>query len=342
MTGITIRGDGIAAACCSHILTQAGIATSWDRLDRSRLPVIMLSGAALTLMGDVFGPMQGFSQLHRIRRRVVSWGPDSKPVTMAHAAVVVSEQFLLHAVATKLAQNRGNPPQMQGASQWEILTATPLPPATQEHNFGLRRATAIAVTLRDRADSSACWVESVKDGWLFLIPNGTKSGYLLAVGDSPENLLDASSLIAKRIEQLGERAGEFPANPRLHWPLCGPGPLSGPGWLACGSAAMAFDPLCGDGTAHAIREAILASAVIQAIAKGTDPGPLLSHYQARLTAGLSRHLTLCEEFYRTGSEGDWWKREWRSMQQGAAWCAGKVGDFPAFRYQLNGFELHPV
>ena len=36
------------------------------------------------------------------------------------------------------------------------------------------------------------------------------------------------------------------------------------GWLACGTAAMAFDPLCGDGTAHAIREAILASAVIRA------------------------------------------------------------------------------
>ncbi len=33
---------------------------------------------------------------------------------------------------------------------------------------------------------------------------------------------------------------------------------------------MAFDPICGDGTAHAIREAILAAAVIRALARG-DP-----------------------------------------------------------------------
>jgi flavin-dependent dehydrogenase len=66
---------------------------------------------------------------------------------------------------------------------------------------------------------------------------------------------------------------EFSASPRIPAPLCGPG------WLACGSAAMGFDPICGDGTAHAVREAILALAVI----RGGDHG-MPAHYEARLTA----------------------------------------------------------
>ncbi len=337
MKGITIRGDGVAAACCSHLLSQAGLAASWERLDRPRLPVIMLSGAALALMGDVFGPVEGIAGSHRIRRRVVAWGPNAAPVTMEHPAVVVSEKFLLDAIAENLPPVNDAGPSLEiGVRDWTILTASPLPSAAKEHHFGYRRATAVSITLRDRADSTACWVESVAAGWLFLIPTGPKMGYLLAVGDSTEHMLASSRLIAERIEQLDATVGEFPAHPRLHWPLCGPG------WLACGSAAMAFDPLCGDGTAQAIREAILASAVIQAIAKGEATGPLLSHYQARLAAGMSRHLMLCEEFYRTGFDAPWWVKERRSMQQGAPWCAKKVEDAAGFSFQLNGFELYPV
>ncbi|MEO5922811.1 MAG: hypothetical protein ABIR70_03195 [Bryobacteraceae bacterium] len=326
-----IKGDGIAAACCSHLLAQGGIATSWQKLDRPRLPVIMLSGAALSLMGDVFGPMEAFANAHRIRRRVVAWGADSAPVTMEHPAVVVSEKFLLDTVSEKLSQ-----PATADVNDWSILTAAPLPPGTKEHHFGYRKAAAVSVTLRDRADSTACWVESVANGWLFLIPTAPNSAYLLAVGDSAEHLLATSRLIAQRIEQLGEPAGSFPAHPRLHWPLCGEK------WLACGSAAMAFDPLCGDGTAQAIREAILAAAVIQSVAKGADAKPLLAHYQSRLAAGLARHLLLCEEFYRTGSDTPWWTNEHRAMRDGAEWCAKKVGEEKRFRFQLNGFELQPV
>jgi len=46
--------------------------------------------------------------------------------------------------------------------------------------------------------------------------------------------------------------------------------LRGPDWLACGTAAVAFDPICGDGTAQAMREAILGCAVITAIGEGGD------------------------------------------------------------------------
>lgn len=330
MIGTTIRGDGIAAAGCAHLLREAGLPVVWEKVDRPRLPAILLSGTALSLLGDVFGPLEELGGLHRIRRRVVAWGK-SNPVTVPHAAVVVSEKVLLDTIPA-----RANVVELPARASWEILTSPALPPSSTEHHFGQRQASAVAVVLRDRADSSACWVESVEGGWLFLIPNAPKSGYLLAVGGEPESLLMESRLVSMRIEQLGPAAGTFPAHPRLRWPLCGPG------WLACGSAAMAFDPLCGDGTAQAMREAILASAVIQAIAKGEDEGQVLAHYQARMAAGLSRHLLLCEEFYRTGATGHWWKTEWQRTRTGAEWCAKQVGELERFRYQLNGFALSPV
>jgi hypothetical protein len=300
----------------------------------------MLSGAALALMGDVFGDLGCLSQLPQIRRRIVSWGPDAKAVSVSHAAVVVSEKDLLESIAARPAvvaeQTSPKRTAMRSMRDWTILAAPPLPRDTEEHHFGSRTATAVAVKLKTGIDAGACWVESLEDGWLFLIPNAPGEAYLLSVGDSVDALLGKSRLIADQIESIKKAVGEFPAHPRIQWPLCGSG------WLACGTAAMAFDPLCGDGTAHAIREAILAAAVIQAIAKGADVEALLAHYQTRLTAGLARHILLCEQFYTTGHQGSWWESELQLMKTGAEWCARRVGDLTRFQYQLNGFELRPV
>jgi hypothetical protein len=103
---------------------------------------------------------------------------------------------------------------------------------------------------------------------------------------------------------------------------------------------MAFDPLCGDGTAHAVREAILAAAVIRAAARGDDTVQLLAHYEARLTAGFKRHLAHCLQYYASGSGGPWWESEAASAAQGMEWCAHRLSLHPTFRYQLNGFDLH--
>ena len=105
---------------------------------------------------------------------------------------------------------------------------------------------------------------------------------------------------------------------------------------------MTFDPICGDGTAHAVREAILASAVLQGVARGEDAGPLLAHYEARLTAGFERHLAQCRQFYASGGNGPWWTAQTQSAEQGLAWCRGRMEAHGQFRYRLNGFELEPI
>jgi hypothetical protein len=142
--------------------------------------------------------------------------------------------------------------------------------------------------------------------------------------------------VAAEIVHRGSTSGEFPAYARLT------SPLGASGWLACGTAAMAFDPICGDGTAHAVREAILASAVIRALAGGGSLQDLLGHYEARLTAGFRRHLTLCRPFYFSGGAGALWTSELEAIERGIQWSDAKLGAHTNFRYQLRGFELEAV
>jgi len=167
-------------------------------------------------------------------------------------------------------------------------------------------------------------------------PCRVRSGWLLSVGGPPKSLLERSRLVVEQIEGLSGPAAQFPAYPRIAWPLCGSG------WLACGTAALLFDPLCGDGTGHAIREAILASAVVRAIAKGAKADELLAHYQTRLMAGFKRHIKLCREFYLSGHGGPWWNAELGSLDRGVEWCGRQIGNTTGIRYQLSAFELRAL
>jgi len=239
--------------------------------------------------------------------------------------VVISEEALAERLRPALSQD-------SGATHWNFFASRPLPAPSIERHFGSRRAMALSVKLKAGADSSACGIESLEGGWLFLIPHSDNAGWLLAVGGPPEALLGESRFIAKEIHGWRPRGAEFPAYPRIADPLCGRG------WLSGGSAALAFDPLCGDGTGHAIRGAILASAVIRAAARGADPDALLAHYRARLVAGFRRHLEVCHGFYAAGGTGEWWQSELRLIEDGIAWC----GKDPEFRFQLAGFELTAV
>jgi 2-polyprenyl-6-methoxyphenol hydroxylase-like FAD-dependent oxidoreductase len=293
----------------------------------------MLSEAAVALIRDVFGRPDLFRAAHRITRRSVCWGRGAEPVSLDHAAVVISERELLSDLE-QVVESPDEP--FDNAGDFTIFASRPLPAAPVEHRFGSRSAHAARTHLKNAHDSVSCWIESLEDGWLFLIPDTPDAGWLLFVGSSPQTVLSRSRLITERIASTSEASGEFPASPRIV------SPLSGPAWLACGTAAMAFDPLCGDGTAHAIREAILAVAVVKAISTGGDAKQLLRHYEARLTAGFQRHLAVSIDFYQAGNSGKWWDEQTAFLQRGLEWCAQKLKDYGEFRYQLTGFELRSV
>jgi hypothetical protein len=316
---VIIRGDGVAAYCCAHLLNKAGFAVDLQPVARPRLPVILLGDQALALIRDIFDRPSLFEDAPRIRKRVVAWGIGASAIEVEHSALVVSEEVLLDGIRPKLAEGNRE-------CDWTIFAVRPLPEPSAEHWFGSRMASAAPVTLTDGSNGATCWIESLEDGWLFLTP-----GWLLAVGAPAEALLAKSRIIAPEIAQAGASSGEFPAYARIA------SPLGGAGWLACGTAAMAFDPICGDGTAHAVREAVLAAAVVRAMMDGGSQDELLAHYEARLTAGFQRHLMLCRQFYEPLQ-----RSELDAIDRGIQWCSGALANHARFRYQLRGFELEAV
>jgi hypothetical protein len=153
------------------------------------------------------------------------------------------------------------------------------------------------------------------------------------VGGLPDTLLADSRLVAPAIGTLGAVEARFETAPRLL------DQLVGEDWLALGSAALGFDPLCGDGTATAARGGILAGAVATAIAEGAAPGPLLRHYRAMLIAALRRHLAACLPFYERGGVGAWWREQAQATANGHAWCTKMLSSEPEPRFVLVGNRL---
>ena len=332
MTTVLIRGEGIAGSCCARLLTQVGLHICVAKLNRPKLPAIMMGEITQKLLMDVFDRQDLFTDLPRIRRRIVLWGANSRPMTLPHSAVVVSEQVLL----TRIQQRLERAELAEGAPDWTVFASTGLQPSSVEHHFGSRVAAASAVQLRPDSDIEACWIESVENGWLFLLPGAERSGWLLSVGDAVEPLMERSRLIRGQLLQAHPPRGEFPCHPRIAQPLaeCG--------WIACGTAAVGFDPLCGDGTGNAIREAILGSAVIRAAGEHADVDRLVAHYRARVLAGFTRHLKLCLDFYTAGHCGPWWDDQLRDLKRGLEWCAQRNVGVNGFHYRLNGFVLEPA
>ena len=326
-----VVGDGVAARGCARLLDGRGSGLMLERSPRPKIPAIMIGSTIQGLFRDTFERDDLFRGLPPITRRVVAWGPGSDVSTLPHSAVIASEQELLERL----------PPLTAGAetthADWTVVATRPLPEGCLEsRNLARRMARAVPVRLREDTDRSACWVESVESGWLSLIPCANAGGWLLEVGAPGHSQLTGSRLVGQQIAEVSGEPAEFPAHPRIAWPLCGPG------WLACGAAALSFDPLCGDGSGNAIREAILAAAVLRSIQYGGDRDGLLEHYRWGLLAGFQRHLELCEGSHRTGGTTPWWQVQHQAVRAGWEWCARELSGAGIGRYQLRGFDLEEL
>jgi hypothetical protein len=328
MTRVSVRGEGVAACCCVRLLQDAGVSVHVESTPRPKQPAILLGQTAQKLFADIFQREDLFGGFPRIDKRIVQWGAGAEPLVLPHSAVVASERVLLERI-----RPAADTMQTEDNVDWSIFAARPLPVPSLEHSFGSRTATATPVLLNAAAEPDACWIESLPGGWLFLLPEGDRRAWMLSVGDTVDASLASSRLIAPRIAERRGEGASFPSHPRIAEALCGPG------WLACGTAAIGFDPLCGDGAGYATREAILASAVIRAAAAGEEHEAVLAHFRALLIAGFARHLAACEEFYRRGHQGDWWQRELESTRDGLTWCSRQLAALGPPRFRLNGFRL---
>ncbi len=298
-------------------------------------PVLMLSEQTQKLLVDVFGKKLVFRDSIPVRRRFVLWGKGSQVAVLPHSGLVMAESALLAELWALTSNGRDYKSSRAGLSDWQILSSGK-GPRSHVHRFGTRVARASGVRLKAGVPEDACWTESLEAGWLFLVPCGKGRGSLVSVGGSPAELMEGSRLISDQIEAIEDSKGEFAAYPRINTPLCEDG------WISCGTAAVGFDPICGEGVGNAVREAILASAVIAGTEKGLDPGELLALYSSRLMNGFSRHLKLCLDFYRSACQSDWWQVELSCLEEGLAWAHQQLSGVEQPKYCLAGFELQQV
>lgn len=329
---IAISGSGIAACCCARLLqgvTPTSLLTE-DR--RSSVPALMLSNSTRLLIEDAFEDKTIFEGLHTIRQRIVAWGSSSEPVVVPHSGIVIAENTLLESLWPKVVSNASK----ETNPTWTVQCSGRLSADRVEHRFGSRFAASCEARLSKQAPQDACWIESLQNGWLFLISSGNRCASLLAIGAPVEEMLHRSKLIAKQIEGSTPSEFHFPAHPRIY------SPLSGTGWIACGTAAMGFDPIGGEGVGNAIREAVLASAVIRAIIRGGDAATLTGHYSARLHAGFSRHIQICASFYESGGSTRWWSSQLAHLQRGIEWTRRVAREHPAASYRLVNFDLESL
>ena len=328
---ICISGNGIAAACCVRLLSGVeNFRLSFMPAETKLGPTLLVNPSTRKLLSDVFSSADDlFDGLPQVHKRIVLWGNASSPTVLPHAGIVVNESALLAKLWEKVdkpwSSHFENP-------DWSIYS-TPKTATGTQRRFGTREASTVPVELKE-ANADACWVESLDTGWLFLISGAERTGFLLAIGGSPDELLEESRLIAQQICGATGPIVEFAAAPRILNPLCAPG------WLACGSGAMGFDPICGEGVGHAVREAILATAVIRAIEN--DEGrseEVLAHYSARLGVGFLRHLNICRQFYAAGPSSEWWRLQLADLDAGIEWTRSQLSRRPPPALQLVGFDL---
>src|SRR4030095_7569710 len=130
------------------------------------------------------------------------WGPSATTIALPHSAVVVSEELLQSRIAKLVRFDCGR----DDSPDWAIISSRPLPDLPMEYTFGQRMATVVPVKLQSLSAPSTCWIESVKEGWLFLLPDGSGAGakrgsappqgWLMSVGGAVDSQLSVSEVVA--------------------------------------------------------------------------------------------------------------------------------------------------
>ncbi len=207
------------------------------------------------------------------------------------------------------------------------------------YSFGARCVLSQEVQLINSVEEDIYWIETVPEGWLFLAPLGNKKAILQAMvplisGESSDLLailIKQTRYIQDYIAELSASIAIFVAFPQILQPL------SGKKHLAVGDAAFSVDPISGDGTGYAMRGAILATSVIDAIASGLSGSDSLKHYTLRLEKTFDAHLQQCLEYYLRGFTSSLWQREIKRMQKARSlWNPTKNDNFT---HILRDFQL---
>lgn len=356
----TVVGSSVAGLTSARILAQHGWqveVVGWA----GKGPYLVLSDLTLGLLADIWGrPGELFAGGHRLTGRSVRWAGGSRAWQVRAPALGLDANDLSSRLVDSLLSEEGARVKMvqevdalSGPSAWDpasnawLMDGTgrsggprPLVPAAVRTTYGRRCVVSAEVALKPGGASDVTHLAAVPDGWVHLAPAGRHRAVVQAM--VPAAPTDPAATLEHLVGQvgsfadIGERLGPvscFGAAPALTAPVCGPG------WMAVGDAACAFDPIAGSGTAHSVQGAVLATAVVRAITAGLPPLDCLSHYRRRLCDAFFDHLRRCARLYAMGFSSPEWQAEVDVMGRAAAASAADMNSRGPSEYRLRGLRL---
>ncbi|HKR21998.1 MAG TPA: hypothetical protein VJS17_05345 [Pyrinomonadaceae bacterium] len=314
----------------------------------------MLNAVTIQLIHDIFGDVNYVLRgAHPVNRHYINWG-DNRPGEFTPSSgftltadVLSTRLFDLLRWDSRLIIDGES--DAESKFDWDVYAANTRRIGNTDissRRFGQRYAISFDVTLRDDVDCTTSFIEATPRGWLFLAPLGQGRAVLQAVvPDEPRNFIATTRTLLASTKEIKRNVEEFKLAHRPFAIDCAPEKLSrmhGANWLATGTAACSYDPLCGDGTGYAIRAAILAAAVLEGIDRGTTREGLLTYYKLRISYAFYTHLRSCVSLYSTASYADIWRGELDNMEEGISALEKELSRMTTNHYRLHEFELLPM
>jgi hypothetical protein len=155
-------------------------------------------------------------------------------------------------------------------------------------------------------------IVATASGWIFAAPHPEGGMAVLLVSPSAALCATKTEDVSARLASIGLHASPGKvmeiAKPECVAPALAE-PLFHGNQLKVGDAALALDPLRGDGVGFALRGALLAQAVLARIDGGASRAESLRHYDARLRQAFVSHMRGCREHYQTVRHAEIWSLE---------------------------------
>jgi 2-polyprenyl-6-methoxyphenol hydroxylase-like FAD-dependent oxidoreductase len=338
-----VIGGGVAGLSCAHLLAKRGWEVEiWGTVSRSS-PTLLLNDITCYLLQDIWQLEETFwENFHVLYERRVCWGMEANVLSIPQLSVVISGNCLVERLEERLLQEYNqqvhldeslpSPDELASPDFWDrvgqkftwVIDAGGRKSVLaknlaggERYAFGHRCILSREVILTKASEQNVCWMETVPDGWLFLAPLGGHRALLQCmVPVVPKELeellpylLEKTRFLNTMVDSLLGSTMIYEAFPQILAPLCGTK------WIAIGDAAFSVDPISGDGTGYAIRGAILAASVINAIASNLLNSDYLHHYTCRLHKAFFSHLAQCLSYYSDAFSSSAWKMEIELMKK---------------------------
>jgi flavin-dependent dehydrogenase len=311
---VLVEGTGVAGLTVARLLARRGCAVTVvdaGPAGAPPAPALVLNPVTIALLEDLWdadGTL--LAGAHPLSGRVVAWGRGGLE-TAAEPALSLDGGDLGRRLRDRLAGVRvvAEPPGDPDGWDWVVEAGGAGSPG-EATVAGRRCVLAARVRLAPGASGTLCRMTTVPGGWIHLAPLGAGLASVQAmVPGRPEDppgtlagLVAADAVLGALIAATDAPVTVFEAAPRLARSH------GGPGRLVAGTRAMRLDPLSGAGVTAALRQAVLAAAVVTAPA-AVAPAEALAHYARRLHDAFLAHLTQCLRFYRAAFPGPAWRAE---------------------------------